>query len=286
MLSFFLVHFPLEIFNSHITQQKNILKNLMDLLLSKQHFLVTGCSSGFGKAITNTLCREGALVTGIARRQEPLDQLHQRWPDQFSPVQGDLLLPKTLDRLLNNLGDKPLHGVVLNAGGPPVKRAIETIIDDWDDAYQLVFRWKVDLALRLFPRFAEAGYGRILFIESQSVKQPIPALSLSNALRAAVVGFSKSLSRDVAKSGVTVNVLAPGAHDTPAIKRVILYRSKNTGETYSEAKKAMEAEIPSGYFGTADELAGLAAWLLSRQSGFVTGQTISHDGGSNGGLFG
>ncbi len=286
MLSFFLVHFALEIFNSHITQQKNILKILMDLLLSKQHFLVTGCSSGFGKAITNTLCREGALVTGIARRQEPLDQLHQRWPDQFSPVQGDLLLPKTLDRLLNNLGDKPLHGMVLNAGSPPVKRAIETIIDDWDDAYQLVFRWKVDLVLRLLPRFRDAGYGRILFIESQSIKQPIPVLALSNSMRAAVAGFAKSLSRDVAKEGITVNVLAPGAHDTPAIERVIAYNAGKSGLPVDQVRKNMEQAIPVGRFGTAEELAGLTAWLLSAHSGYVTGQTVSHDGGKIDGLFG
>ncbi len=258
----------------------------MELNISDQHFVVTGCSSGFGKAITNTLCSEGAKVTGVARRQDPLARLHHRWPEHFTPIQGDLTREETLDRLMDSVGDRPVHGLVLNAGGPPAKVAADTTVADWDDAYRQVFRWKVDLTLRLIPRLTEAGYGRILFVESQSVKQPIPALALSNGMRAGVVGFAKSLSRDLAAKGITVNVLAPGPHNTPAIERVIAFRIEHTGESFDEAKKAMEAGIPAGRFGEAEELAGLAVWLLSGHSAFVTGQTVSHDGGNIGGLFG
>lgn len=258
----------------------------MDLNLSDQHFIVTGCSSGFGKAITEALCKEGAGVTGIARRQDPLARLHHQWPAHFTPIQGDLAREETLDRLMTTIADQQVHGVVLNAGGPPAKVAAETTVADWDDAYRQVFRWKADLTLRLTPRFVKAGYGRILFVESQSVKQPIPALALSNGMRAGIVGFAKSLSRDLAPKGVTVNVLAPGPHDTPAIERVIAFRTENTGENYEEARKAMEAGIPAGRFGKAEELAGLAVWLLSGHSAFVTGQTLSHDGGNISGLFG
>lgn len=258
----------------------------MDLHLTDQHFIVTGCSSGFGRAITDALCREGAMVTGTARRQDILSQMQQEWSGHFTPVQGDLTENKTLDRLEESVTGKPLHGLVLNAGGPPAKAAAGTTIADWDDAYRLVFRWKVDLSLRLAPRLSDAGYGRILFIESQSVKQPIPALALSNAMRAGVVGYAKSLSRDLAPKGVTVNVLAPGPHDTPAIERVIEFRTKHTGESYDEARKAMETGIPAGRFGKGEELAGLAIWLLSEKASFVTGQTVSHDGGNIAGLFG
>ncbi len=258
----------------------------MDLSLYQQHFIVTGCSSGFGKAITEVLCREGATVTGVARRQDPLSQVHHQWPDRFTPIQGDVGKPETLDRLLQATSDAPLHGLVLNAGGPPAKTAAQTAIRDWDEAYASVFRWKADLVLRLLPRFREAGYGRILFVESQSIKQPIPVLALSNSMRAAVAGFAKSLSRDVAREGITVNILAPGAHDTPAIKRVIAFNAEKSGITPDQARKNMEDGIPVGRFGTAGELAGLAAWLLSVNSGYVTGQTISHDGGTVAGLFG
>lgn len=258
----------------------------MDLSIYQHHFIVTGCSSGFGKAITEFLCREGATVTGVARRQDPLAKIHHQWPDRFTPIQGDLSKTQTLDRLVEVTSDKPLHGLVLNAGGPPAKTAIETSISDWDEAYASVFRWKADLVLRLLPRFREAGYGRILFIESQSIKQPLPVLALSNAMRAAVAGFAKSLSRDVAREGITVNILAPGAHNTPAIERVIAYNAEKSGLPLDEIRKNMEEAVPVGRFGKAEELAGLAAWLLSAQSGYVTGQCMSHDGGTVSGLFG
>ncbi len=258
----------------------------MDLNLYQQHFIVTGCSSGFGKAITETLCREGATVTGVARRQDPLAQVHHQWPDRFTPVQGDVGKPETLDRLLHATADKPLHGLVLNAGGPPAMTASATSMKDWDNAYASVFRWKADLVLRLLPRFQEAGYGRILFVESVSIKQPLPVLALSNAMRAAVNGFAKSLSRDVARQGITVNILAPGSHDTPAIERVVAFNAKKSGMPADETRKKMEEAVPVGRFGTAEELASLAAWLLSVNSGYVTGQTISHDGGAVAGLFG
>lgn len=258
----------------------------MDLNLKQQHFIVTGCSSGFGKAITETLCREGGRVTGVARRQDPLARLHHRWPDHFTPVQGDLGKDGTLQRLLEATVGQPLHGLVLNAGGPPAMTASESSVTDWDKAYASVFRWKADLVLRLLPRFRDAGYGRILFVESQSIKQPLPVLALSNAMRAAVAGFAKSLSRDVAREGITVNIVAPGAHNTPAIERVIAYNAESIGDPIDETRKKMEEAVPVGRFGTAEELASLAAWLLSVNAGFVTGQTISHDGGTVAGLFG
>lgn len=258
----------------------------MDLKLKDQTFLVTGCSSGFGKAITEALCEQGARVTGVARNQDRLAALHHRWPDLFEPLQGDLTDERFLNRLCEQALTRSWHGLVLNAGGPPAMTASKTTIDHWDAAYASVFRWKVALVLRLFPAMRRNGYGRIVFIESQSVKQPIASLALSNSLRAAVTGFAKSLSQDLARSGVTVNILAPGPHDTPAIERVIAWRAASTGESHDEARKAMEAAVPVGRFGKAEELASLAMWVLSEKSAFVTGQTISHDGGVVAGLFG
>lgn len=258
----------------------------MDLNLNEQSFLVTGCSSGFGKAITEALCEQGAHVTGVARSQDKLAALHHRWPELFVPIQGDLTDETFLSRLCEHALTRSWHGLVLNAGGPPAMTASQTRMEHWDQAYASVFRWKAELVLRLFPGMQRNGYGRILFIESQSVKQPVAALALSNSMRAAVIGFAKSLSQDLARSGITVNALAPGPHDTPAIERVIAWRAANTGERIDEARKAMEAAVPAGRFGKAEELASLALWVLSEKSAFVTGQTISHDGGVIGGLFG
>ncbi len=258
----------------------------MNLQLSEQRFIVCGASSGFGKAIATQLLEEGAKVITVARREEKLDELKQQYEQKVTVVAGNLLSSETHNRIEEAIGNDTLHGIVLNAGGPPALTPLETAMYDWDKAYDKVMRWKIDLVLRLISYFTSNRYGRILFIESQSVKQPIPGLVLSNAFRAGVVGFAKSLSLEVARHGITVNVLAPGSHNTPAIDRVIKKESEHSSKPFEEVKRAMEASIPVGRMGTAEELASLAAWILSPHASYVTGQTFSHDGGNIKGIFG
>lgn len=258
----------------------------MDLEIKDQRFIVCGASSGFGRAIAERLLQEGSSVIAVARREEKLSELKEQFGEQVTPIAGNLLTDETHNEIEAAIGNDALHGVVINAGGPPALSPLETAMYDWDKAYKKVMRWKIDLSLRLVSYFTNANYGRILFIESQSVKQPIPKLVLSNAFRAGVVGFAKSLSQEVAKQGVTVNVLAPGSHDTPAIERVIRKEEEDSDKSFDEIKAAMEKSIPVGRFGKGEEIASLAAWLLSPHAAYVTGQTISHDGGSIKGIFG
>lgn len=265
---------------------RNIIPTLMDLKISEQRFIVCGASSGFGRAIAEQLLEEGASVIAVARREEKLNELKETYGDKVTVVPGNLLTEDTHNDIEAAIGNESIHGVVINAGGPQALTPLETAMYDWDKAYKKVMRWKIDLTLRLVRYFTNNNYGRILYIESQSVKQPIPKLVLSNAFRAGVVGFAKSLSQEVAKYGVTVNVLAPGSHDTPAIERVIKKEEEDSDKSFEEIKKAMEESIPVGRFGKGEEIASLAAWLLSPHSAYVTGQTISHDGGSIQGIFG
>ncbi|MTI89516.1 MAG: SDR family oxidoreductase [Balneolaceae bacterium] len=258
----------------------------MDLNINNHLFLVCGASSGFGKAIATQLLDEGARVIAIARRKEKLQALADAYPRQVQTICQDITQPSAIQNILASIGSQQLHGVLINAGGPPALSALETTMKQWDEAYQLVLRWKVELTKKLIPVFHEYDYGRILFIESQSVKQPIPNLVLSNAFRAGVVGFAKTLSQEIAARGITVNVLAPGSHATPAIERVINKKSETSAQNYEEVKKQMERNIPVGRMGTGEEIASLATWILSPQAAFVTGQTISHDGGNIRGLFG
>ena len=258
----------------------------MDLKIKDQQFLVCGASSGFGRAIAEQLLNEGASVIAVARRERKLQELSDSYPDRVKTVTGDLTDDDTHNKIEAAIGNDRLHGVIINAGGPPALSPLETAIPDWDQAYESVMRWKVELILRLVSYFTSKEYGRILFIESQSIKQPIPSLVLSNAFRAGVVGFAKSLALEIADKGVTVNVLAPGSHETPAIDRVIQKKVDNSDDSFDEVKQKMEASIPVGRFGKGDEIASLAAWLLSPHAGYVTGQTISHDGGNIKGLFG
>jgi 3-oxoacyl-[acyl-carrier protein] reductase len=258
----------------------------MDLKLTDQRIVVCGASSGFGEAISRKLLQEGANVVLVARRGNVLRDKFSHFKEQTEIIEGSLIYSDTLDRIEKSVKTKKTHGIVFNAGGPPTGTPLETNMDDWDSAWQLVMRWKIDLALRLAPYFKENEYGRMMFIESQSVKQPLPSLTLSNSFRTGVVGFVKTLALEVAKSGVTANVLAPGSHETPAIERVIEKNKALLNITFEKAKEKMEANIPVGRMGKAEEFASLAVWLLSPHSGYVTGQTISHDGGSIQGLFG
>ena len=258
----------------------------MDLKIKDHRFIVCGASSGFGRAIAEQLLREGASVIAIARREEKLQELQEGFGDQVDIIAGNLLQESTHHDIEGAIGNHPLHGVLFNAGGPPALTPLETAMRDWDKAYKNVMRWKIELSQRLVSYFSKDHYGRMLFIESQSVKQPLPSLVLSNSFRAAVVAYAKSLSIEVAKQGITVNVLAPGSHDTPAIKRVIQKKADESDQSFDEVKESMEAGIPVGRFGKAEEIASLAAWLLSPHAGYVTGQTISHDGGSIKGIFG
>ena len=258
----------------------------MNLKISEHRFIVCGASSGFGLATAKQLLIEGAQVVAVARRGDRLQELYESFKGQVELIEGSLIYSETLEKIEKAAKQGPFHGVVFNAGGPPTGTPLLTDMKDWDSAWQLVMRWKIDLALRLAPLLKEKGYGRLLFIESQTVKQPLPSLVLSNAFRAGIAGFAKSLALEIAKDGVTVNLMAPGSHETPAIERVIKNNSQTMGVSYEKAKEDLEAKIPVGRMGTAEEFASLAAWLLSPHSSYVTGQTISHDGGVVAGLFG
>jgi 3-oxoacyl-[acyl-carrier protein] reductase len=251
----------------------------MDLKVKDQLFVVTGSSSGFGKSIAERLILEGARVIINARGEENLEKLRLKYPDSIEVLQGDITTDATIANLLKKLHGKKLHGIVINAGGPPAKSFINTEITDWDDAYEKILRWKVKLTQELMEKFETQHYGRILYIESVAVKQPIENLVLSNSLRLAVVGFVKTLSQEVAHKGIALNILAPGYHATAAMQRLFEHKSMLLGISPEEAAQEYIREIKTGALGNPDDFASLAAWLLSPHARFITGQTISVDGG-------
>jgi 3-oxoacyl-[acyl-carrier protein] reductase len=251
----------------------------MDLQIKENLYVVTGSTSGFGRAIAEQLIKEGAQVIINARGEEKLEALHQQYPNQTEILSGDITTDAVISDLLRMVHGRKLHGIVINAGGPPAKSFINTEITDWDNAYEKILRWKVKLTQELLEKFQSQSYGRILYIESASVRQPIENLILSNSLRMAVVGFAKTLSQEVAHQGITLNILAPGYHDTPAMERLFANKSAQLNITPSDAKKAFEKEIKVGHLGNPDDFASLAVWLLSPFSKFITGQTICIDGG-------
>jgi 3-oxoacyl-[acyl-carrier protein] reductase len=251
----------------------------MDLQLKDKLFVVTGSTSGFGKAIAEQLIQEGANVIINARGEEKLELLNKKYPARIQILPGDITTDAVISDLTRMVYGRILDGIVINAGGPPAKSFIHTEITDWDNAYEKLLRWKVKLTQELLEKFKEQGYGRILYIESAAVKQPIENLILSNSLRMAVVGFVKTVSQEVAHQGITLNILAPGYHATPAMERLFANKSLLLGISADEAKEAYEKESKVGHLGDPEDFASLAVWLLSPHSKFITGQTISVDGG-------
>jgi len=191
-----------------------------------------------------------------------------------------------LETLVKAVDNRDLTGIVVNAGGPPAKAFLETKMEDWDEAYKQILRWKVDLTRTFLPFFEKNNYGRYLYIESVSVKQPVPNLVLSTSLRLGVTGFVKTFSDEIAHKGITANILAPGFHMTPALERLIHKNSEVHGLPFNESMNRMLDNGPTGKMGELGDFSSLAAWLLSPLSNYITGQTISIEGGSVRGIMG
>ncbi len=258
----------------------------MDFQIKNELFVVCGASSGFGKAIAELLLSEGANVILVARGADKLQELQHKWEGQAEIMAADITQSASIKLLEERVGERHLAGIVVNAGGPPAKGFLETELNEWDDAYQTLVRWKVELTQTFMQKFIKQQYGRMLYVESVSVKQPVPNLVLSNSLRMAVVGFVKTLSDEVVDKGINLNIMAPGYHDTAAMQRLFVKKSELTGKTTDEARAAFESELKIGRMGKAEEFASLAIWLLSPLSAYVTGQTFSHDAGLVKGVFG
>jgi 3-oxoacyl-[acyl-carrier protein] reductase len=253
----------------------------MDLKINGQLFIVTGASSGLGNAVARALLSNGARVLAVARREDMLNALSHDHPGMVEILAGDLQQEETLQALMLRLNERLPDGIFVNAGGPPAVSFADAEIGQWDEAYRLLVRWKVMLVKRLLPLFLQQKYGRILFSESVSIKQPVENLVLSNSLRMAVAGMAKTLALEVAAKGITVNVIGPGFHDTSAVDRIFARKSELEGISPEEARKAVVEQIPAGMMGKPEDFASLAAWLLSPLAGFVTGQVITPDGGAN-----
>lgn len=251
----------------------------MKLDINQQLFIIGGATSGFGLAVAQALIEEGASVIAVARRKEKIKELVASAPEQVEGIVGDITQSDTIQRILTQIGDRHLSGMLVNAGGPPAMSFLETKLEDWDAAYQNVLRWKIEITQALAPKLIAQKYGRLVYVESVSVKQPIENLVLSNSLRLGVVGFVKTLSEEIAHHGITLNILAPGYHSTPRMENLLQKKSEREGISLKEARSIFAAQTKTGQMGEAADFASLAMWLLSPVSRYITGQTISVDGG-------
>lgn len=246
--------------------------------IDQPNFLILGASSGIGYAIAEQLCVKGLQIVAVARRIQLLNPLQQNFPNQVKTIKADVMTSEGMDHLYEQIKDIPIHGVLINAGGPPAGDFRSSELEHWDSGYQMVLRWKIDLLLRLLPKFEEQNYGRIVFIESVSIKQPIPGLVLSNTFRMAVAGLMKSIVNEVTEKNITFNIIAPGYHKTDRLQS-LMEKQVTKDQSIEAVELKLAGNTTIGRLGDPQELASLATWLLSEESGYVTGQTLVVDGG-------
>lgn len=241
----------------------------MDLGLRERTAIVCGASSGMGLAIADALAAEGANVAMFARRRELLEREAERLG--ALAVRGDLRDPSHLARLVERTVDAfgGIDILVNNGGGPPRGSAVEATDEDIESAVELLLLSAVRLTRFCLPYLGKSGRGRVINIESSTVREPADNLALSNAVRPGVVGWAKTLAREVGPSGVTVNTIAPGQIETERLQ-----------EVYPDGPTPKDLErIPLRRLGEPKEIAEVVCFLASDRASYVTGTVIPVDGG-------
>jgi 3-oxoacyl-[acyl-carrier protein] reductase len=253
----------------------------VDLGLKDRCALVTAASKGLGRACAEALIAEGARVYISSRDASATDSTGRAigaagWSAADVSKAGQ---PEALvEAATSALGG--LDVLVVNAGGPPPGTFQSTPLDAWDAAFDLTLMSAVRLAHAALPHLKRSDQARIVFITSISVRQPIPHLVLSNSLRAAVTGLSKTLARELAGDHITVNCLAPDAILTDRIRQLAAPSGGGGGGDLEAELKRRAESAPMKRFGEPAEFAAACAFLCSRLAGFITGQTVGVDGGA------
>ncbi len=247
----------------------------MDLGLKDRRGLITAASRGLGRACAEALVAEGAAVFISSRDAAAIEATGKAikaagWAAADVSKEPEALVDEARARLGG------LDVLVVNAGGPPPGTFESTPLESWEPAFQLTLMSAVRLVKAALPDLKRSGHGRIVFITSISVRQPISRLVLSNSLRAAVTGLSKTLSRELAPDRITVNCLAPDAILTDRTRHL----AAAAGGDIDEELKRMAASAPMGRYGDPAEFAAACAFLCSKQAGYITGQTLGVDGGA------
>jgi 3-oxoacyl-[acyl-carrier protein] reductase len=244
----------------------------MDLGLEGRVALVMGASRGIGRGVAGALAREGARVALASRSRERLEEAAA----EISGAQTFVADATDLERLARlplevaeALGSVDI--LVTNTGGPPPGGALDHGFEEWEDAYRSLVLAPRILAGAVVPGMRGEGWGRIVNVGSTTTIEVNPALNLSNSHRMAAVGFFKTLAREVAGDGITVNTVATGRFATD--------RMAELGGSIEQVEAAAREEVPAGRLGTVEEYGDLVAFLCSDRAAYITGTVIPIDGG-------
>jgi len=246
----------------------------VDLGLHGRTAIVCGASAGIGLAVAESLSAEGANVAMFARRRDVLEREAERLG--ALAVRGDVTVASDLQRLVERTLEAfgGIDILVNNGGGPPRGSALDMAPETIEAAVELLLVSAVRLTGLCLPHLERSGQGRVITITSSSVREPIDNLALSNAIRPGVIGWAKTLAREVGALGITVNSIAPGRIDTDRLK-----------EVYPDGASEQQLEpIPLRRLGRPQEIGDIVCFLASDRAGYVTGTVVPVDGGLTRGL--
>jgi 3-oxoacyl-[acyl-carrier protein] reductase len=245
----------------------------MDLGIDGRVALVMGASKGIGAGIAGALVREGAKVAIASRSRERLDA---SVAELGSGALGFVADAGDLDRLAELPGEVeaalgPIDILVTNTGGPPQGGPFDNSIEEWEEAYRSLVLGVRVLVEGVLPGMRERGWGRIVNVGSNSTVEPIANITISNSVRQAAVGFLKTLSREVAGDGVTVNTVVTGKFATERLAEV--------HGSLENAERSARETVPAGRLGLPEEFGDLVAFLASDRAAYINGTAIPIDGG-------
>jgi 3-oxoacyl-[acyl-carrier protein] reductase len=257
----------------------------MDLGLKGRVAIVTASSRGIGRAAAEVLAAEGARITLCARTAADVvkaaDEIRKRTGAEVLAVPADLTKPDDIARIVDRTVEA--HGtvdiLVNNAGGPPAGTFDGLGEAEWQAGFELTLLSVVRMTRAVLPHMRRAGGGVIINLQSTSVKMPLDNLMLSNSIRPGVIGLAKTLSFELAKDGIRINNVLPGAIMTDRQREMLALQSARSGKSVDEIVRLREATIPLGRFGEPEDLGNMIAFLASERARYVTGVTVQVDGG-------
>jgi 3-oxoacyl-[acyl-carrier protein] reductase len=254
----------------------------MDLELRGQVALVAAASRGLGRAIAEGFAQEGARVAICGRDEAKVKAAAAEIGSEVLAVAADVATPEGAERVVRATVDR-FGGVdilVNNAGGPPSRPFVEITDEEWWQAVGLNLMSTVRLTRLAVPHMRARGHGRIINVTSFTVKQPLPNLVLSNAVRLAVVGLAKTLATELASDNILVNTVCPGPIATERLRSLTATYAEREGVSYEDAERRLWTnQIPLGRVGQPKEFADVVVFLASPRASFVNGTTLQVDGG-------
>ena len=256
----------------------------MEIDLTGKFALVGGSTDGIGKAIASRLAKSGANVCIMARNKSKLEkvvnELDRSRNQKHKFLEVDFSNYRVFSNKIKSFFEKnQIDILVNNTQGPPAGNALEKSIDDYQLAFDLLFKCAVKTSLLAITNMKDKKWGRIINVASISVKEPLNYLVLSNSLRSALVTWSKTLSVDIAKFNITTNNVLTGYFNTERLKQLNSKKAQKLGISKSKIEDKIKDTIPMKRFGDPEEYANLVCFLASEKSNYITGINIPIDGG-------